>query len=129
MRQLLYMNYSPIRLFNLIKLYFALILPSKMKDINTVSLGCGVYLSDLMSINTSPDVVGSLKVQNELKQAWEEMSKDSETFVVQTIEEAVEMIRSWNGEKEVFVTGSLHLIGGLYVILDEGQHSFEKAFS
>ena len=130
MLQLLYMNYSPIRLFTLIKLYFALILPSKMKDINMVSSsGCSVYLSDLMSINTSTEAVGSLKVQHGLKQAWEELSKDSETFVVPTIEEAVEMIRSWNGEKEVFVTGSLHLIGGLYVVLDEGQHSSEKGFS
>src|SRR5208282_1191504 len=99
-----------------------------MKDINMVLLDCNIYLSDLMSMNTSPEDVGSLKVQHELKQAWEELSKDSETFVVSTIEEAVEMIRSWNGEKEVFVTGSLHLIGGLYVVLDEGQHSSEKAF-
>src|SRR5208282_4818834 len=65
MPQLLYTNYSPIRPFNLIKLYFAPILPSKMKDINMVSLGCSVYLSDLMSMNTSPEDVGSLKVQHE----------------------------------------------------------------
>lgn len=94
-----------------------------------VYLCCGVHLSDLMSMNTSAEDVGSLKVQHELKAAWEELSKDSETFVVPTIEEAVEMIRSWDGEKEVFVTGSLHLIGGLYVVLDEGHHSFAKAFS
>lgn len=74
-----------------------------------------------MSMNTSLEDIGSLKVQLELKQAWEESSKDSETFVVPTIEEAVEMVRSWNGEKEVFVTGSLHLIGGLFVVLDEGH--------
>ena len=74
-----------------------------------------------MSINTSAADVGSLRVQHELKQEWETLSKDSETFVIPTIEEAVETIRSWPGEKEVFVTGSLHLIGGLYVVLDEGQ--------
>jgi folylpolyglutamate synthase/dihydropteroate synthase len=50
------------------------------------------------------------------------MSPRSETFVVPTIEEAVEMIRSWGGEKEVFVCGSLHLIGGLFVILDGEEH-------
>jgi folylpolyglutamate synthase/dihydropteroate synthase len=113
----------------LIKLYFVPILPSKMKDIKMVSLGYGECLSDLMSMNTSLEDVGSLKVQHELKRAWEELSKDSETFVVPTIEEAVEMIRSWDGEREVFVTGSLHLIGGLYVVLDEGQHNSAKAFS
>lgn len=72
-------------------------------------------------MNTSSEDVGSLKVQQELKQAWEELSKDTDAFVIRTIEEAVEMIRSWNGEKEVFVTGSLHLIGGLFVVLDEGH--------
>ena len=75
-----------------------------------------------MSINTSPNDVESLKVQHELKTAWEELPNDSEALVIPTIEEAVDRIRSWEGEKEVFVTGSLHLVGGLYVILDEGQH-------
>ena len=74
-----------------------------------------------MSMNTSAEDVGSLKVQHELKEAWEAISPHTTTSVVPTIEDAVELIRSWNGEKEVFVTGSLHLIGGLFVILDEGQ--------
>jgi len=74
-----------------------------------------------LSINVSSEDVGSLKVQHELKRAWEELSRDTETFVIPTIEEAVELIRFWSGEKEVFVTGSLHLIGGLYVVLDEGH--------
>jgi folylpolyglutamate synthase len=75
-----------------------------------------------MSLNSSPEDIGSLRVQRELQQAWQEFSNDSETLVVATIEEAVDTIRSWDGEKEVFVTGSLHLIGGLYVVLDDGQH-------
>ena len=75
-----------------------------------------------MSMNTSAEVVGSLKVQHELKDAWEALSSTSEAFVIPTIEEAVELIRSWEGEKEVFVTGSLHLIGGLFVILDESNN-------
>ena len=70
-------------------------------------------------MNTSLEDVELLKVQHEVQHAWEDMSKDSETFVIPTIEEAVEMIRSWNGEKEVFVTGSLHLVGGLYVVLEQ----------
>lgn len=73
-------------------------------------------------MNTSPEAVESLKVQQELKGAWEELSIDSEALVIPTIEEAVDTIRSWEGQKEVFVTGSLHLIGGLYVILDETKH-------
>jgi len=74
-----------------------------------------------MSINSSPEDVVSLRVQYELKGAWERLSGDMETFVASTIEEAVELIRSWGGDKEVFCTGSLHLIGGLYVVLDEGK--------
>jgi folylpolyglutamate synthase len=76
---------------------------------------------DLVSINTSAEDVTSLKVQYGLKQTWDELCKGSEAVVTSTIEEAVETIRSWPGEKEVFVTGSLHLIGGLYVVLDEGN--------
>jgi folylpolyglutamate synthase len=72
-----------------------------------------------MSMNTSAEDVTSLKVQHELQQAWQELSPNSETFALPTIEEAVDLIRSWEGEKEVFVTGSLHLIGGLFVVLDE----------
>jgi folylpolyglutamate synthase len=74
-----------------------------------------------MSMNISLEDVESLKVQRGLKRAWEELSRDTETFAIPTIEEAVELIRFWSGEKEVFVTGSLHLIGGLYVVLDEGH--------
>lgn len=76
-------------------------------------------MQDLTSINTSADDVGSLRVQYELKTAWEAFSKDTEAFVISTIEEAVDLIRSWKGDKEIFVTGSLHLVGGVFVVLDE----------
>lgn len=76
-------------------------------------------MGDLTSMNTSADVVASLKVQHEIKSAWEEFSSQTETYVISTIEEGVELIGSWEGEKEVFVTGSLHLVGGLFVVLDE----------
>jgi folylpolyglutamate synthase len=72
-------------------------------------------------MNTSAEDVGSLKVQHELKAAWGELSKKTEVDVIPSIEEAVETIRFWEGEKEVFVTGSLHLVGGLFLVLDEGQ--------
>ena len=72
-----------------------------------------------MSMNTSAEDVTSLKIQHEIERAWNEISPESETFALPTIEEAVDLIRSWHGEKEVFVTGSLHLIGGLFVLLDE----------
>jgi len=75
--------------------------------------------SDLKSVNTSAEDVGSLKVQHELETAWNKLSPQTETYVIPTIEEAVERIRSWEGEKEVFVTGSLHTVGGLFVVLDE----------
>ena len=53
-----------------------------------------------------------------LKALWERSNIHSEAFVIPTILESVEMIRSWPGEKEVFVTGSFYLISGLFKILD-----------
>jgi folylpolyglutamate synthase/dihydropteroate synthase len=105
----------------LTRLSFALISRSKSRDIKMVDVFLTVADIDLISMNTSAEDVGSLKVQHELKAAWEKISPDAQAFAVPTIEDAVNLVRSWAGEKEVFVTGSLHLIGGLYVILDEGQ--------
>jgi hypothetical protein len=82
---------------------------------------CVVCLSDLMSMNTPAENVRSLKVQHELKMAWGELSKETEVYIISSIEEAVETIWSWEGEKEAFVMGSLHLVGGLFLVLDEGQ--------
>jgi len=76
-----------------------------------------------MSMNTSTEDINSLRVQRELEATWESLSKETETFTVPTIEDAVELIRSWEGDKEVLVTGSLHLIGGLFVILDDASPS------
>jgi hypothetical protein len=53
-----------------------------------------------------------------LKAIWEHSNNNSEAFVIPTILESVEMIRSWSGEKEVFITGSFFLIGGLFKILE-----------
>ena len=72
-------------------------------------------------MNTSQHDIDSLRVQKALAAAWKDLSKDTEIFTVPTIEDAVELIRSSEGEKEVFVTGSLHLIGGLYVVLEDGK--------
>ena len=47
------------------------------------------------------------------------LSRHSETFVFSTIKESVDTIRSWSGEKEVFVVGSLYLISGLFKVLDK----------
>jgi hypothetical protein len=105
----------------LIRLSFALISRSRSRDIKMVLVFWTIAEIDLLSMNTSAEDVGSLKVQHELRTAWKTISPDTDAFAVPTIEEAVNMVRSWPGDKEVFVTGSLHLIGGLYVILDEPQ--------
>jgi folylpolyglutamate synthase/dihydropteroate synthase len=120
MQQLLSIHLRLIVPFHLTKLFSAPTSHLKTRNIKMVSSPLNVVHTDLMSINTSAEDVGSLRVQHDLKEAWEGLSKGSETFVAPTIEEAVELVRSWNGEKEVFCTGSLHLIGGLYVVLDEG---------
>jgi folylpolyglutamate synthase/dihydropteroate synthase len=60
----------------------------------------------------------SLKMPYKLKAIWERSNNDSEAFVIPTILESVEMIRSWSGKKEVFVTGSFYLVSGLFKVLD-----------
>ncbi|RPB12953.1 folylpolyglutamate synthase [Morchella conica CCBAS932] len=82
------------------------------------------YKADLVSMNTNPTQVSELQVQKTLEAAWKEQTaawrKQAETHVVATIEGAVGVVGelSAKGEVQVFVTGSLHLVGGLLEVLD-----------
>ena len=86
------------------------------------------YKADLVSINTNQHDVGSLKVQRELANTWDQIDPESEVHVVGTIEEAVkrarELAASADGTVDVMVTGSLHLVGGLIEVL---ENEVEKA--
>lgn len=80
------------------------------------------FKPDLISMNTNALDFASLKVQNELAEAWALIDKQAEVSVVQTIEEAVEVVRdaarTSSEEVAALVTGSLHLVGGFLEVIE-----------
>ncbi|CCD24936.1 tetrahydrofolate synthase NDAI_0E01200 [Naumovozyma dairenensis CBS 421] len=81
----------------------------------------GTYSPDLVSMNTSKDDVEKLKIQEALRKEWNRIDKHRpEVHVTPTIEEAVSLIESLRQDSlDIFVTGSLHLVGGLLVVFDK----------
>lgn len=79
----------------------------------------GDYSADLVSLNTSKEEVDNLSVQKALKEEWVSITgNDSKVDVTSSIESALELVKSYNSTIDVFVTGSLHLVGGLMVAFD-----------
>ncbi|AGO11382.1 AaceriACR134Wp [[Ashbya] aceris (nom. inval.)] len=80
----------------------------------------GTYSADLVSHNTSKEEVSKLEVQRALQETWSSMTGNSSgnTAVYSDIESAVAAIKAIQEPADVFVTGSLHLVGGLLVVLD-----------
>lgn len=80
------------------------------------------YKEDLMSHVHDPHAVTELTVQKILEEAWKEETTGSnekvETYVLGTIEDAVGIVRGIEDEVQVFVTGSLHLVGGVLEVLE-----------
>lgn len=73
---------------------------------------------DLMSVGSDTAAVKELTVQKALAEAWKQQDANSTTHVKATIQEAVELARSLEGNTQVLVTGSLHLVGGLLEVID-----------
>lgn len=77
------------------------------------------YSTDLVSMNVDSEQVDALTVQKKLKDIWlTENNPDSEIKIFDSIEDTYKYIKQQKGEVDVFVTGSLHLVGGLLVVLD-----------
>lgn len=85
-----------------------------------VTWASGTYSADLTSLNTSAEAVDKLEVQKELAKVWEGLDGGKST-VFATIEEAVNKVKkeAESGPVDVFVVGSLHLIGGVLTVLDQ----------
>ncbi|CDK26002.1 unnamed protein product [Kuraishia capsulata CBS 1993] len=80
----------------------------------------GTYSDDLVSINTSQEQVDELVVQKRLAELWSQMDdKKSRKHIFHDIETSVNFIRSLEGPVDVFVCGSLHLVGGFLTVLDK----------
>lgn len=84
----------------------------------------GSYNADLVSMNNSKEQVDRLVVQKELAAKWSELDRvlghTSRKHVFPDIETSVHFISSLSGDKDVdvFVCGSLHLVGGFLTVLD-----------
>ncbi|KAH3902330.1 related to Folylpolyglutamate synthase [Saccharomycodes ludwigii] len=87
-----------------------------------VTWATGDYSADLVSMNTSKEQVDTLEVQKKLRDAWKHLDPTSEVEIVPSIEEARSIINkvaiSNKNNISIFVTGSLHLVGGLMVVFD-----------
>ena len=83
-----------------------------------ITWSSGQYSADLASINTSRVEVDGLRVQTALSQEWKKIDETCNRHIFASIEDSVKFIRSLEGNSQVFVAGSLHLVGGLLTVLD-----------
>lgn len=90
-----------------------------------VTWSSGDYSPDLVSMNSSKEQVEKLQIQKKLAQTWSDLesskSPKSRKHLFHDIETSVNFIKSLSDDSEinVFVVGSLHLVGGVLVVLDE----------
>ncbi|KAI3403639.2 MET7 [Candida oxycetoniae] len=84
-----------------------------------ITWSSGDYNPELLSKNTSEDAVKKLELQNKFSELWEKLDNGkSKRHVFPDIETALEYLKKKNEITNVFVCGSLHLVGGFLVVLD-----------
>ncbi len=80
--------------------------------------------SDFVNLNNDPSSVANLTVQTGFLDVWKDLEPSlptSNIHLLPNIQEAVELIDEFSdelGEVQIFVTGSLHLVGGIISILE-----------
>lgn len=85
------------------------------------------YKRDFVNHGIDPSEVESMSVQRRLAEKWKGLDPHCEVVVLPTIEEALQYARHVaegmeGGKKlQVYVTGSLHLVGGVLGLLDEAD--------
>lgn len=85
----------------------------------------GNYNPDLVSMNSSKELVDKMVIQKGLAETWHNLEKQTNTtsrkHIFPDIETSLNFIKSLTHESpqlDVFVCGSLHLVGGFLVVLD-----------
>lgn len=86
-----------------------------------ITWSSGDYSDDLVSINTDNSAVSSLNVQIQMAEIYNKLDKKARKHLFHDIETSVNFIRTLEGPLDVFVCGSLHLVGGFLVVLDGKQ--------
>ena len=77
-----------------------------------------------MNLNSDLKAIKELSVQHGFAEIWQHLESDTKISVLPTIEDAVEHVAQrhlLNRETQVFVTGDLHLVGGVLSFLDESE--------
>ena len=83
-------------------------------------------MKDFVNRNSDADAISSLMVQRGFADLWRSLDAQSKVFVMPTIEEAVEYVGHLShdqGDIEILVTGSLHLVGGVLSFLEGADFS------
>lgn len=84
-----------------------------------ITWSSGQYNPELLAKNTSEDAVKKLEIQHKFSDLWETLDGGkAKRLVFPDIETAVEYLKKEDQELNVFVCGSLHLVGGFLVVLD-----------
>lgn len=83
-----------------------------------ITWSTGDYSDDLVSINTDGKAIASLDVQTQMAEIYNKLDKKARKHLFHDIETSVNFIRTLEGPIDVFVCGSLHLVGGFLVVLD-----------
>ncbi|EGW33153.1 folylpolyglutamate synthetase [Spathaspora passalidarum NRRL Y-27907] len=89
-----------------------------------VTWASGEYNAELLSKNTSEDAVKKLEIQHDFSDQWKELDGDkANRHVFPDIETSINYLKSESEKEqlEVFVCGSLHLVGGFLVVLDNDR--------
>lgn len=80
------------------------------------------YNSELVSMNNSKEAIDYLTVQKDFAATWRELDAihggNSKIKVFKEIETSLKFINSLPKSTDVFVCGSLHLVGGVLTVLD-----------
>ncbi|QPG75569.1 hypothetical protein FOA43_002925 [Brettanomyces nanus] len=86
-----------------------------------VTWSSGEYSEDLVSLNTSAKQVDSLEVQTLSAEIWNKLDKKSRKHIFHDLQTSINFICSLEGPLDVFVCGSLHLVGGFLVVLESKE--------
>ncbi|CAK9440273.1 uncharacterized protein LODBEIA_P43730 [Lodderomyces beijingensis] len=85
-----------------------------------ITWSTGQYNAELLSKNTSQDAVEKLEIQHNFSALWEKLDGGiAARCVFPDIETAMDHLKSEPSQLSVFVCGSLHLVGGFLVVLDD----------
>lgn len=74
-----------------------------------------------MNRNADTSAISSFEIQHSCANLWKALDEQTDIAVLYSVEEAVKRAKSLGDgkrETQIFVTGSLHLVGGVLSFLD-----------